>query len=68
MQERRTYLDLLQVLEDFDNVLANHERVIRVFGVKIILVVTIWVSLCLLNRKGFLFQLLNLNLMSFGRL
>ena len=42
---RRTNLNLLQVLEDLNHVLADHERVVCVFGVEVVPLVAVGICL-----------------------
>jgi len=46
------YLDLLHVLEDLHDVLADHEPVICVLSIEVVPLITFWVRLTFLISKG----------------
>ena len=57
-----TYLDLLQVLEDVNNIFAHHERIVCILGVQVIPVITEGINLLELD------YLLDLSKLSIWRL
>ena len=52
-----TYLNLLQVVENLDDVLTDHERIVSVLYIKIVPLVTKWICLDLLSGHDGVFDL-----------